>query len=386
MRNHISRFYVLTGLLALAFGSALGLRMAMAVSGILSYDSWPSLLKLHQLLQVHGFVVVYTLGVALAVLPRFLNVPLACPQVAVASLVGLITSIALQASTDFLRTARALEFLSVFGFLVVLRLTRKGVNVGEIPPEERRLNRLHAAFMASGVLWLLLALVTTTDTVTADLILWGFASTYVAGIGLRTHPQMLELKVYSFRALLASVLIWNFGLFLELFGQPSGRLFAALGAALYLIGLHPFRRPAQPSAEPPWLRFFLLSSYGWLGLSVLATAALVADQNSAFGASARHLLGSGFLLTMMTGMGLRILPVFEKRPLVWSQAPWAILWALILGNAFRVAYHLFLLPLFFGIGTSLQVLAAILFSVILGLSLLRKPCSSAPTRPAWLHL
>lgn len=398
MGDKISKYYILSGLAALGLGSFFGIRMALAVSGLESYDNWPILLGLHSLLQVHGFVVIYTLGVALLVLPRFLNVPLAMPGVAALSWLAAGLSLCLQAFYVVFKISqdlpvsklfwigRGLEFLAVVGFLVVLRMTRKGVEVGEIPPNERRLNRLHAAFMASGVLWLLLSLLTTADVTTSDLILWGFASTYVAGIGLRTHPQMLGLNVFSLRALAASVLIWNLGLIIELFGYPLGRAISALGAAFYLLGLHPFRRPQQDSEEPNWLRYYLLTSYLWLALAIIATAFLHFDSASAFGASARHLLSSGFLLSMMFGMGQRIIPLFEKRPLIWAFAPWVILAFLFLGNSLRVGYHITGLTSLFIIGTSCQLAAIILFVLVLGISLLRKPSDSAPPRPSWLHL
>lgn len=378
----ISRYFLLTALAALLAGSLLGLWMALGMAGALSLSLWPELLRAHATLQVHGFVVVLTLGVALLVLPKFLAVPLAQPRVALLSWAALAAAVALGALGLLEPLARSLQIAGVIGFLVVLRRTRAGAPFPDYEPAERTLNRLHAAYMAFGVIWLLIALVHSGQAA-ADLILWGFATMYVAGIGLRVHPQILGLRVFHTGALAGSVIAWNVGLGLELAGFASGHLLTLAGIALYLVGLHPFRRARMAICDPPWLRLYLRISYGWLVLALLGSTSLTVFGDSPFGAAARHLLASGFLLSMIFGMAFRLIPMLEARPLVWQASPWVVLALLTVGHGLRVGGQLGgTLPLF-ALGGGLQVLACLTFSLTLGLTLLRAPSQQPPALSVW---
>lgn len=360
--------------------------MALGLTGTLPLTWWSQMLRAHSALQVHGFVIILTLGVALLVLPKFLGVPLAAGRVALVVLVALISGLALRTTMTADLWARPLQAGGVIGFLYVLRRTRVGAPFPEVSYDEKRLNRLHAAFMASGVLWLLLAVLQGRPTETADLVLWGFAAMYVAGIGLRVHPQMLGIGVFSPAALGWSVLLWNLGLAGEVTGWSQAPWLLLSGIGLYLVGLGPFRGARLPATDPAWLRHYIKTAYLWLILALAARLSFLLLGSSGFAASGRHLMASGFLLTMMCGMGFRLIPLFENRPLVWKSAP-HIVWAfLAVGNVCRTVGQSTSQLLLFGLGASIQACAALTFSLALLLTLSKHASIDPPKLPGWAIL
>ena len=78
----MSRYFLFSAVLSLAVGSLLGLYLALGFGGLVSINNFPRLLECHSVLQVHEFMVMLILGVALMVLPKFLEVPLALPKLA----------------------------------------------------------------------------------------------------------------------------------------------------------------------------------------------------------------------------------------------------------------------------------------------------------------
>ncbi|MCA9795443.1 MAG: hypothetical protein KC910_26730, partial [Candidatus Eremiobacteraeota bacterium] len=120
----VHRLFLATAMVALAAGTLLGTRMGMGLAGIASMDYWPELLSAHAVLQVKGFVMLFTLGVALLVLPRFLKVELAIPQVAVLSWLSLVSGLALELFQTAPGPRKGLEVFGVLAFMAVLKKTR----------------------------------------------------------------------------------------------------------------------------------------------------------------------------------------------------------------------------------------------------------------------
>lgn len=367
----MSRLFLLTALVALATGSLLGLHLALGLAGLTPMEHWAVMLSSHATLQVHAFMVMLVLGMAMLVLPKFLEVPLAVPGVALLSWALLTTSVVLNLMETISLLPRLLEGASVIAFLVVLRKTRASAAYHEVDPKERRINRLHAGFMATGAIWLVISLIVSEGRSGQELILWGFASMYVAGIGLRVHPQMLGLALSSPKPFLYSLLLWNLGLGVEGAGYEAGRLLLCAGAALYLIGLNPFRRPSVSPEGALWLRSYLHVAYGWLGITILVSALAFVIDKPTLTAAALHLLSSGFLLTMIFGMAFEIISTHGGYRLVLPQAIWPILVLLTVGGALRMVGHIEPHWKLFGAGASCQIAASLLFCLAFGLTLLR---------------
>jgi len=372
----MSRYFLLTALLALVVGSLLGLHMALGMAGLVPLDGWPRLLHSHAVLQVHGFMVMLVLGVALLVLPRFLDVPLAVPKVALLSWGLLSTSVLLSLGGWNPLIPRLLEVASIIAFLVVLRRTRASAPYHESDPHERRLNRMHAGFMASGALWLLLSVAASSGRQGHELVLWGFASMYVAGIGLRVHPQMLGFRIGSVGPLVWSLFLWNVGLGLELAGWSGGRIISCAGAGLYLLGLNPFRPASFTPEGSLWLRSYLRTAYAWLAGTLTATVLVPLTGQASLGAAALHLLTSGFLLTMIVGMAFELISTHGGRPLLWPQSVWPILLLLTSGGVLRFVGHVASRWPVFGLGVTCQLAASLLFCLVLGVMLLKPPAES----------
>lgn len=382
--DRLIRLFLLSALACLALGSTLGIRMAFGLAGLTSMADWPTWLVAHRALQVHGFVVILTLGVAMLALPRFLGVPLAAQKLAALALAFMIVGLGLRACGGESQAAGLSQAAGVAAFLVVLRRTRATATLPQVEPGERRLNRLHAMFMASGAIWLLLISLLGDQDRTADLVLWGFASMYVAGIGLRVHPQMLGLRVMASATAGWSVLLWNLGIALQLMGISWGQGITMAGVALYLLWLRPFRRPTVATTEPVWMRPALLISYAWLVLALLAGGLGPLLGHAGLTGASRHLLASGFLLTVMGAMGFRLIPLFLQRALIWDAAPPVVLSLLALGNLARTIGQVLGWPSSFALGAWLQVVAALLLSLTLGVTVLRSQRSSGPVSlPAW---
>ena len=381
--DRLIRLFLLTALTCLALGSTLGIGMAFGLAGLTSMVDWPTWLVAHRALQVHGFVVILTLGVAMLALPRFLGVPLAAEKFAALALAFLTVALGLRSCGGASQAAGLSQAAGVAAFLVVLRRTRATATLPQVEPGERRLNRLHAMFMASGAIWLMLISLLGDEDRTADLVLWGFASMYVAGIGLRVHPQMLGLRLMASATAGWSVLLWNLGIGLQLGGSSWGQGVTIAGIALYLLWLRPFRRPTVATTEPVWMRPALWMSYGWLVLALLAGGLGPLLGHAALAGASRHLLGSGFLLTVMGAMGFRLIPLFLQRALIWDAAPPVMLSLLALGNLARTVGQVLSLPASFALGASLQLVAALLFSLTLGATVMRARQSGSVLLPSW---
>lgn len=317
-------------------GSLLGAWMILQLSGFAPLVAWPAHLRSHSHMQVFGFVVLFTMGIALLVVPRLTGAAPPRGPLALLPLAGVASGV-LSAVAGFPRLAAGLETLGVAAFVVVVR-TSVARSEGPASP----LTRVHRAFATSGALWLLAAaasgLVAPANS-HLDLVLWGFASLYIMAVGILVHPRILGLKPPPIPRLTAAMVVWNLGLLARLSPLPAVLPAALLlvGGGLYLVALNPFAGGRGNCEAPPWLRFFLRFSYGWLAVTLLANLAVAAlPAPAATAGPLRHALASGFILTMIVGMAFRIVPNFVKVHLAWPKAPWIALAVLTSGNVLRV--------------------------------------------------
>jgi hypothetical protein len=330
------RAFIIASLaLCATIGTSFGIWMVLGWLGVLPLVHFTTILAAHAQLQVYGFVGLYTMGVAMMVLPTFLNTKLQPAWLAVLSLLFMLGGIGLNLRGPTL-PGGIMQSFSTLSFLFVLRITRK--SAPERKAKSTPLTKGHAIFLATGSMWLmacpLLALWDSTKAL--ETVLWGFAGLFIAGIGLRVHTGILGIKGVHGQLLLPSAALWNLGLLLRWTG-PRGLWVWTIcaGIGLFLWALRPFRKPFIPPAGGAWLRYFVRTSYFWL-IIALALACASEFGYSNLAGPARHMLGVGFIITMMMGMGMRMIPAFETKRIPWRKGPWFIYGLVTLGTAVRI--------------------------------------------------
>lgn len=346
---------------AALIGTGLGLWMILGWLGWVSLAHFPEILRMHAQFQVYGFVVLFTMGVAMMVLPRFLGTALRPPGLIPVCL-GLMVSGTLVNLLGPTALGAALQTGAVVAFMAIIRATRKSAPARLGAPDP--LQKAHALFLASGGVWLMagpgLALLDSTRAL--ESVLWGFAGLYIAGIGLRVHPQILALPSPRSGLLVSACLLWNLALLTRwLVEGPAWSILLTIGAACFLAALNPFRASTAPMESGSWVRVFVRTAYLWLVVAALLTVATELEPGLVPG-PARHSLASGFILTMMMGMGFRMIPNFEELRLTWSDGPWVTYFILTLGGVLRVGGQAVGNFQALGLGGTLQLVSIFLFA------------------------
>lgn len=340
--------------------------MILGWLGYVSLAHFSEVLRVHGQLQVYGFVVLFTMGVAMMVLPRFLGTTLRPPALVSATLALMMAGIVANFSGPSVLGA-ALQTASVVAFTMVIRATRRSAPSRSGPSDATQ--KAHALFLATGGLWLLLSpgLAFLDPTRALENVLWGFAGLYIAGIGLRVHPQVLALAHLRPALFLPSCLAWNLALATRwLVPGPTWTVLMAAAVTTFLLALNPFQHSAEPMEAGSWIRLFVRTSYLWL-VAATVLALLTEVEPGSYVGPARHSLASGYILTMMVGMGFRMIPTFESKRLVWVDGPWVAYGVLTLGGILRVGGQAVGNYPVMGLGGALQVVAVLLFvTVILG--------------------
>lgn len=355
--------YLLAALGLGALGTGMGLAMLIGLLGVGGLSHLMLLVGAHAHLQVYGFVTLFTTGVALLMLPKVLNTSLKAVPLAYAGLLSMLVGLTagclgLAGWAALLQSLSALSYLTVVGLTFRARPRRRN-RKGPLTPQQ-------SGFLLCGGVWLLVCPVLSLrdQTMAFEGVLWGFAGLYVAGVGLRLHPAILGLGPTRTVFLWPSLLCWNLGLLLRWLDTRWWIGWLALGIGLFLLALGPFRRALRPAAGMPWLRHYVRASYLWLLLAVLLTG-LTETNLPALGSAARHALATGFLLSMIAGMGLRMLLAFETRRVIWPGGPWFVLLALNLATALRVVAQAFAQAPLTALGGALQAVAVWTFVLLL---------------------
>lgn len=338
-------------------GSLLGALMILQLAGLVPFWAWTQHLRSHSHMQVFGFVVLFTMGIALLVVPRLTGAGAPRGALAAAPLVAVATG-TLAAVAGFPKAATVLETIGTIAFLFAVRRSASAPSDKPSP-----VTQVHRMFALAGGLWL----VGATAAANLDLVLWGFASLYIMAVGLLIHPRILGLPTPALGGLKVALVAWNLGLALQVARVPGASVLLLVGGLAYVASLRPFGSGRGNCEAPPWLRFFIRLSYAWL----LATLAwnVLAPQHAA---PLRHALASGFILTMMMGMAYRIVPNFCKCRLAWATAPWVTLVLLGLGTLLRVGAQALAVKPVLAAGGLLQFSAVLVFGLTLWVSLGRK--------------
>ena len=315
---------------------------------LLGFLGWLSLAELgiivtaHGLLQVYGFVVLFTMGVALMMFcspmqlaARPLPLAYLCPFLLLLGIAFQIFSVGKTSALPHW-LGPAIQSIAIFSFALVLGRTRQSSL--SLSRSRNSFTAPQLVAMACGTLWLLISPVLGLWDLgkALETVLWGFTGLYIVAVGLRTHPSILGISSRGEGALPLVISLWNVALALRWLRDDGLWSITMAGAvALFLFSLQPFRRSQRPPAGGRWLRPFVRTAYLWLiiaaGLTILAEGPL-----PRLAGAARHALGSGFVLTMIAGMSLRMVCAYEVRRLLWRSGPWVLYGLLTLATVLRV--------------------------------------------------
>ena len=362
---------LLSLLVASPLGSVLGWWLLMGSAGWLPMSNFGVLLQAHGQIQVYGFVSTFTMGVALMMIcspaqitARPLYLAYLCPMLMLAGIGMSVTPVIreLHLPSWF---GTFTQMLSIASFGLVLGLSRQ--KSLKLCPRKEAFTKGQLSLITSGTVWLFLApmLALKDPTKALETALWGFPGLYIVAVGLRTHPSILGLPPAQavFLPLLGG--LWSLSLTLRwLRDDGLWSFFMAASVALFLANLRPFRTSTRPPAGGAWLRPFVRTAYFWLLIAVILTVASEGPLPHLAGA-ARHALGSGFVLTMLMGMALRMVPAYEVRRSLWTPGPWALYFLLSIATSMRVSGQAFSNVALTTFGGSLQVLSIWIFSALL---------------------
>jgi hypothetical protein len=331
--------------LTLTFGATLGMfnlaRLTTPYFGGMTTGS----VRAHAFVQVFGFVGLFVTGIACHVLPRFAGRPLAAPSLT-RHILGLQTGgvlaivLAFMLRDDLIVWAWASGSLALVAaaamfLFVVARTVGSGAGAGPF----RR-------WVIAGAAWQLAAAVGSLaaawrhDAAIVQVLwpaaLWGFAGSWLFGVGRRIFPGFLGWRPRAPRAEVTAFLVYQAAVVLSVaaewpFAVGASAGFAAAGAAGLLLAV-PLcswclgvgtRRHAAHDVEGGYQRY-ITAAWAWLGVALLAgplwglVAALSGGAAPRFVADfARHALAFGFITQIMMGVATRILPVFTGNAL-WS--------------------------------------------------------------------
>ena len=361
----LHRPFLSVSLAFVLLGSLVGLLMLPYLAHWKGWETfdWVTALRAHGPLQVFGFAVLFTMGIAYQMLGELLQARHSpwklrfCLSLMAVGTLG--QSFWPQSLWPWCQLLSGLIFV-------------EGIARHRPPAGTERRNLAHSHFLRWGSLWLLAALVLnalgTPIPRVFELVLWGFLSLYILGVGLRVHPAMLNRSAPPEAIQWTILLLWNLGLLATFSPQlkSAPALCWSIASLLLVAFLRPW--PAGPSKHDwPLTRYFSWS-YGWL---VIACLSRLLGPDSWAGAI-KHAHASGFVLTMMVGMGFRLIPAFERKPLAWPAVRHLCLWLLVPGTLLRVLGQASILPKALVFGGALQFGGLACFAIAIAVTLLSK--------------
>jgi len=325
MPRALHRPYLAAALAFGTLGSSLGFLMLAVLTGWHHTRAWNSHVVAHAQFQVIGCVALFTLGMALQLLaPTPLKgsraaLTLLAGGTLVASGAGFLPGLAL--------TGACLQLL---GLALHVRLFWRG----------QRWKGCNLGYYLTGQLWLAAALATAR----LELALWGFACLYILGTGFRLHPRMLGCRRPSEGLQRAVLLGWNAALLAHWPGL--------LAASAALASL-----PWLKARREQWLRILYLN----LAIACVLPPAL-----------ARHALATGFILPMIVGMALELLPAFARRPIP-RRLRGVLVGALVGATGVRLTGQAAGWATLYLLGGLGQLLALSIFVITIGIYLIKRP-------------
>ncbi|MGH2378442.1 MAG: NnrS family protein, partial [Candidatus Limnocylindria bacterium] len=321
-----------SALVALTAGFALGAWLLLSTSaGVpLPAGGWVGLVQVHGQAQLVGFAGLLIMGIGYRVFPRFRGAEPPSTGLVIASFALVAVGLALRSALVWPDSPARSALLVLSGTLglagallfagIVLDTLSRGDNPHR--PDEI-LIALGALWYPVGATWTLVALVpavagapagdAAANAAAVATLLLGFIACSVLGVSLRVAPAFSAAPLSSPRVVLGGAALWYAGVVAATL--PAGvapALILAGGLALvYAVG--PFRASAasRPLPAPARLtRLAFRAGYAWLlvGLALLTAASLSPWPVAGATTAARHALALGFLMSMVFGVGARLVP------------------------------------------------------------------------------
>jgi hypothetical protein len=334
--------------LTLTFGATLGMINLARLTTAWGWGNLtPPSIWMHAYVQVFGFVGLFIMGVAYHIIPRFAGTPLRAPGLVTPSFWLQLAGVVSIVCGFWLAPDAARVFWLVGGLALVAAATLFTWSIGQTlvaaTPGPERFER----WLLAGAVWLLVATGLVVVTALANdptwhLVLWpvalyGFAANWIFGVGRRIFPIFLGLKPRwpqvespAYVAHQLGVTLWAAGAWpgegaAWLWLRAPGGVLLVVAATAYLSSLGAFRRDsASPMPVEPWYRGYILATWIWLAVGLIA-GPLVSAVTLARGGYesvilldfARHAVAFGFVTQTIMGVISRVLPVFTGNPL-WS--------------------------------------------------------------------
>jgi len=181
-----------------------------------------------------------------------------------------------------------------------------------------------------------------------SLVLWWMGFPLLTVIGERLELSRIQrLTPTSYRTFALMCLIFIAGALVSLFNLDLGMRLAGLGelaCALWLFRYDIARRTLRKPGMPQFIALCLLSGYAWLGISGLLNLGYGATYAGPYYDAALHSLFVGFVLSMIFGHALLILPAVLSLPIRFHPQLYVSLGLLHASLILRIVGDLALLP------------------------------------------
>lgn len=405
-------FFIASLLLTLTWGTTLGMINLARLTAGWGLGTLPrSSVLAHAYVQVFGFIALFIMGVAYHVLPRFVGGTLQSGRLVLWSFWLQLAGVVAIACGFFhggpftqpmwIAGSTSLLVAAVLFCTVVLRTLAAGVPARE--PFRR--------WVVAGACWLVIssALALTAalaDDVTWHRVLWtaalfGFASSWIFGVGRRILPIFLGCRPRWGRLELPVFILYQLGVVAWVAGvwpHPDLDVMRGIGAALLIpsvagytacVGLFdrvgPIFGCAARSPQDGWQRY-VFAAWCWLFVSLALGPGWTFVRLLTGGAEslllidfARHAMAFGFATQMVLGVASRIVPNFTGKALWSPKARDAACYLLNASMAFRALE----VPIGLGVWVEawpyiawagpLAVLAMVLFTMNIVMTVRRQP-------------
>jgi uncharacterized protein involved in response to NO len=172
-----------------------------------------------------------------------------------------------------------------------------------------------------GALWSLISLAaplgSAADPIAGSAAVWalllGSIGGHILGVSLRVASSFIAAPVPRARTVITGAVLWNAGVVAATVAVPIAPLVLLAGALMLVHAIGPFRKNIALRGIPAPARVTRLAfraAYAWLvaGLLLLALATLPPGPVAGAANAARHALGLGFLMSMVFGVGARLIP------------------------------------------------------------------------------
>ncbi|TAK57767.1 MAG: hypothetical protein EPO22_11760, partial [Dehalococcoidia bacterium] len=363
--RHTYPLFLTTALvIALSTGITSGIAAAMTGGGwgALRGEAWLAMVQTHGHVQIFGYLMLFVMGIALHILPRFKGQAPPSRWLMLATYWTMLAGVFLRASAQphgqgfvrwLLGASAILELVGIVLFAAIVAVVFWRAREKR-EPYDRFLEAATAWLVALGGMNAYLTLRAAIDgervlngagdAALLESAIYGFVVLFILGVSYRALPFFLSLRpaygrlrdaglaaiVVALPLRVAAVWAPQFGRYgwTERTDQLS-TFVLAIGVAAAAIALRVFESPdpGRPEVEsPPAFRPMVQTAYGWLLAGVALDVywrlrELEGGFTPYYAAGAiRHAFLLGFATLMLMAMTYRTVPVFSGRALRWPAA------------------------------------------------------------------